>query len=333
MITFRDFMESALYDPKSGFYETREPKNDFYTAPELHPAFGGILAAEIVARLERLAAQGVPAPYFIVEMGSGNGTLARAILRSIKESRPEWLDRATYVLVERSESRLIASVLKLRAEGYMVMGHSKLAEMAPGPGVFLSNELVDAFPAHLLEKRDGRVQEVYVTDGKEKLGELSRIELAGYAHRISEHLPEGGRHAVNLEARKWLRDVSSRLTAGAVITIDYGRRYGPQVPNPPRAFFRHHVSDNLVERPGEQDLTVNVDFDELIEEGEMAGLRLASYDTMSRFLIDRGIIDRLAQAAGDDLASYKERNKIKQLLHPDGMGEVFKVLIQEKMPR
>ena len=36
MRTFRDFMESALYDPERGFYSTRTQTADFYTAPELH---------------------------------------------------------------------------------------------------------------------------------------------------------------------------------------------------------------------------------------------------------------------------------------------------------
>ena len=43
MRTFRDFMESALYDPEEGFYSTRTQTADFYTAPELHPAFGADL--------------------------------------------------------------------------------------------------------------------------------------------------------------------------------------------------------------------------------------------------------------------------------------------------
>ena len=43
MQTFRDFMEAALYDPEQGYYGRRIPREDFYTAPELHPAFGGVL--------------------------------------------------------------------------------------------------------------------------------------------------------------------------------------------------------------------------------------------------------------------------------------------------
>ena len=49
MQTFRDFMEASLYSP-NGYYPTREAKADFYTAPELHPAFAEILASEAASR-------------------------------------------------------------------------------------------------------------------------------------------------------------------------------------------------------------------------------------------------------------------------------------------
>ena len=52
--TFRDFMESALYDPERGFYSVREKTADFYTAPELHPAFGAVLADRVALLLRRV---------------------------------------------------------------------------------------------------------------------------------------------------------------------------------------------------------------------------------------------------------------------------------------
>ncbi len=340
MVTFHDYMESALYS-KSGYYESRVPTADFYTAAELHGCFAAILTLEIVRRLDALESRKVPGPYFIVEMGSGNGALGSQVLRCLRERHGDWAAKIRYVFVERSESQLLSSILSA-ASSERVLGYNRLRDVPPCVGVFLSNELVDAFAVHLLEKQGGKMREVYVsTSGargtgirggegvRAELGEISRSELLPIAARVCPQLPEGGRHAVNLEALEWVRQLGETIIAGTVITIDYGKRFAPQDPNPPRAFYRHRTGHSLFAKPGRQDLTASVDFDALIAEGERSGLRLDSYTTLSRFLLDRGIMEWMPK--GEGLEEYKEKNKIKTLLHPDGMGEAYKVLIQEKI--
>jgi SAM-dependent MidA family methyltransferase len=331
MRTFRDFMEEALYDPERGFYQKRTPTQDFYTAPELHPAFGAVLAREIARRFDELKAAGVPGPYSIVEMGSGEGKLARAVLTALRSSAPAWAASARYVLVERARQALLDSVVGLSADFDRVIGYSRLDEVLPCAGVFLSNELVDAFPIHLLEKRDGRVFEVYVEEsGRTLLSDLSTDELKPHAQKAFDALSDGERHAVNLEAGRWLSLVAAKLTAGCLLTIDYGRRMGG-LPNPPRSYHKHRIeTDDLTDQPGLRDLTASVDFDGLIEGGKTHGLELVSFTTLGRFLIEGGIADWLSAPGDESVASYQSRAKVKTLIHPDGMGDVFKVLIQRK---
>lgn len=291
-------MEEALYHPERGYYPRREPRADFYTAPELHPAFAAVLARQIEKRL--------PLGGRVVEMGAGEGLLASQLMAR--------LPGVPYVAVERA-----AAVTK--APGARVL--RSIEELEPGPGVFLSNELVDAFPVHVLEKKNGVVHELYVDqDGSEKLGPLSDERL-----RVDVDLQEGERHAVNVEASLWMRQIARAMTAGAVITLDYGKRFGA-APNPPRAFYRHSRPESLTARPGEQDLTASVDFDTLIGVGERLGLKTEFYGTLSRFLLDGGIGDFLPQ--GDSVADLRARAQIKTLLHPEGMGETFKVLVQTR---
>ena len=340
MITFRDFMEQVLYDPQSGYYgATRKILADFYTAPEVHASFGIVLADDIAARLGRLQADGEPGPYTIVEMGSGDGTLAQAVLERLRDRHPALFGRVEYRLVERSEKFLSASFDKLKSFGGKVSGALELGTLTGVRGVFFSNELVDAFPVHLLEKRGGKVREVYVsTPGastplstsdavRVELGEVSRPELAEHAARMLDHMEEGDRHAVNLEAARWVGDVAQRLAAGWLITIDYGKRYPEGAVTPPRVFYRHRLED-FPSRPGLEDITASVDFETLIQSGERSGFATETYTTMSRYLLDRGILDHLP--AADNMEAQKERLKIKTLFHPDGMGEKYKVLVQRK---
>lgn len=324
-------MESSLYAP-GGFYPTRTVKADFYTAPELHPSFGEILAGEVAARLKELSQTGVREPFFIVEMGSGNGTLARRIAKTLRQRHPEWAGRAQFALIERCENLLVESICSFAGTGERILGFTRLEDLPPCAGVFISNELVDAFPVHLLEKRDGKVHEVYVED-EEVLGPLSTPALRPHANMMHLRMSDGARHAVNLEALRWLKLVSTRIKAGTLITIDYGRRLAPGAANEPRSFKRHQVDGQLTAEAGRKDLTASVDFEPLIQEGQKLGLKTVAFESMSRFLIERGILERLPQSAGQsDLEAYKERNQIKTLFHPEGMGETFKVLIQEKRP-
>lgn len=331
-------MESALYAPGRGFYETREPKADFYTAPELHPSFARILAGEVAQRLAAVRAARPRAPLFVVEMGSGEGRLARQVLESLREDHPRWFRDIRYVLVERAEKLLLASVTSLQDTGAQVMGYSRLSDMPPVCGVFLSNELVDALPVHVLTKSGGKVREVYVAPRRKHgrpgralravPGPLSTPSLAAHARRVAPNLPEGGAHAVCLEASRWVESVSRRLKCGSVITVDYGKRFHPGAPNPPRGFRGHSHAADLLAAPGRQDLTASADFATLEAAGARCGLRTASFSTLSSFLIERGVLGLLPK--GDSPEAWAERAKMKTLFHPEGMGEAFKVLIQEK---
>lgn len=326
MRSFRDFMESALYDPERGYYSIREKAADFYTAPELHSAFGAVLADRLAILLERVRS----GPLFLVEAGCGDGTLACQVARRLREKHPALADRVSFVLVERGRKDLTTAVRRLTAFGVTVTACTEIGKIPPFSGVLYSNELLDALPVHLLESRGGKIHEVFVDgEGREVCAALSRPELEPHANALSG-LQEGERHAVGLEATAWLAAAASRVLEGFIVSIDYGKRFAPGTANPPRAFHRHAVETELTREPGAQDLTASVDFEALIVEGGNRGLALESYESLSKFLIDGGMISWMEAAAGDDSAAYRERAKLKTLIHPEGMGEVFKVLIQRK---
>lgn len=322
-------MESALYDPERGFYARRTLTADFYTAPELHPAFAGTLARQFLARLESLRSRGVRGPYSLVEMGSGSGRLAQDLLDAIARLAPALSAGLRYVLVERSAGLLQESLISLRCRHAGVRGYTDLEDVPPAAGIFFSNELVDSFPVHLLAKTADAVREVCVDEsGREILSEVSRPELRLQASALAPAMAEGERHAVNLEALRWLEVVSRKLSQGFLITIDYGKRFPAAQANPPRSYLRHWTDNELTADQGRRDITAPVDFSALIAAGEGLGLRLESYGSLSRFLLDGGIVDWLSPNGGLD--DYRSRLKVKTLLHPEGMGEAFKVLVQAK---
>lgn len=331
MRTFRDFMESSLYDPERGFYCARTQTADFYTAPELHPAFGAVLGDRLAALLRRTRDARPGEGLALVEAGCGDGTLAAQVARRLRERHADVAEGLRFVLLERSRRDLTAAVRRLTAFDVAVDACTDIERLPHFTGVLYSNELFDALPAHLLRKKDGEVREVYVdAEGREIAGALSTPELAAHAERIAPALAEGERHAVGLEAPRWLAQAAARLNGGFLLTIDYGKRFSGETPNAPRAYRAHRIEDDLTAAPGRQDLTVPADFSALIAAGEAAGAALESYHSLSRFLLEGGIETFVAAASGDDASSYRERAQLKTLFHPDGMGEAFKVLIQRK---
>lgn len=327
MRSFRDFMESALYDPERGYYAVREKAADFYTAPELHPAFGAVLADRLALLLGRIGPDRV---LHLVEAGCGDGTLACQVARRLREAHPALAARLSFILVERGRKDLTTAVRRVTAFGMPVLARTQVSELPRFSGVLYSNELLDALPVHLLEGKDGKVLEVFVDDaGRETTGPLSRPALEARAADMAG-LRDGERHAVGLEAAAWIAEAAGRLEEGFALTVDYGKRFAPGTANPPRAFHRHAVETELTRLPGAQDLTASVDFEALIAAGAAAGLALESYESMSKFLIEGGMLSWLEAAGGDDSSAYRERAKLKTLIHPEGMGEVFKVLIQRK---
>ena len=78
-ITFAEFMDEALYG--DGGYYTRprriSPDGDYFTSPSSHPAFGALITVQLRDFWELL---GQPDTFDAVELGSGDGTLARDVV-------------------------------------------------------------------------------------------------------------------------------------------------------------------------------------------------------------------------------------------------------------
>lgn len=334
-LTVRDLMEWALYHPEHGYYtrsSSRETRfEDFYTAPALHPAFGRALARQFAGLWKKFSFD----RFSLVEAGSGQGQLAYDILKALSDQYPEIFELMTYVCVERSPARREESEKRLVPFRGKTIFLESVEQLPVTHGIIFSNELLDSFPVHCLERDGEGLKEVHVAaQGGELTEVLLPLSSAGLARDWEEWgyaLEEGQRAEANRDALRWLKSVSEKLLRGALLTIDYGGtalELARSQDGSLRTFHDRNVGRNILEKLGEKDITSSVNFTSLMREGEKAGLTTACYTTQSKFLLDSGIAEDLPQ--GQDAASYKERTRIKTLFHPDGMGERFKVLLQVK---
>jgi SAM-dependent MidA family methyltransferase len=355
-IPFRDYMDVALYAPGYGYYAVGAVAlgrgGDFVTSPEVHPAFGQMVA-HWLARVD--AALGHPAAFDAVEMGAGSGRLAADILAALYTDHPDLFARVRYQIIERSAG-LQAQQKELLdgLPGAALTWRDDLAALPPGSvtGAIFSNELVDAFPVHRVTMTAEGLQELYVGlddagNLREEAGPPSTPALAAHFAWLGVAPPPGVRSEVNLDAMRWMRAVAGALDRGAVLTIDYGdsadRLYSDLRPDGTLlCYTQGRVGSDPFAAPGAQDMTAHVDFTALQQAGAEAGLTTVHLTRQMHFLVALGIGDLLAaispayeaQAAtlgipAATAAMLDERARLFRLIDPDGLGR-FHVLTQVK---
>jgi SAM-dependent MidA family methyltransferase len=202
--------------------------------------------------------------------------------------------------------------------------------------------LLDALPAHRVIVERGALREIYVgLDGarfSEVIRETSSPALSAYFQEQGITLAEGQQAEVCLEACDWIESAGRALQRGFVLTIDYGHEaralYDEHHNRGTLLAYRDHkVSENLLDAPGEQDLTSHVNFTALELRGRRAGLVRTGLVTQSQFLVALGRGNEFAdlyEPGQTEIEKLRARLLLKNLIHPGGLGEKFQVLIQHK---
>ncbi len=370
-ITFADYMRMALYEPGYGYYVSGPARmgwdGDYYTSTDVTAFFAHCVGRQLQHMWEAL---GRPAPFIVLEQGAGRGDLASGVRSWAALEAPDFNEALDYQAedINAGQNALtIPSPTKSEGATNLQIGDNLIQSSnpldAPPPSVILSNELVDAFPVHIVQKQGEKLYEVYVDVENnllvEALGEPSSLEVADYLN--TNKVPwrtyeDGWRAEINLDAISWMERTAQRLLRpcpgrkrhGFILTIDYGdtarklytpeRHYGTLT-----CYYQHQLTDQPLIKPGEQDLTAHVNFTALIEEARKQGLRLQTLTTQREWLSAMGLYEELerihehefavadAERGSDKgqaalLQWYNLRQRVSLLTAPTGMGN-FKVLI------
>ncbi len=311
-LRFDAFMRLALYDPELGYYRRdrlrvgRDRSADFYTATSLGPLFGELVAAACAGLLR--AAGRDPASHRFVEIGAepSGGVLAGV------------------------GAHPFASAHTLR------VGEALGLE---GPCVVFSNELFDAQPVRRFVRRAESWRELGVrldehaqTLVEFELGDAPADTLGALPPLADT--PEGYCFDAPLAAAELAGRLAAEPWQGLFVAFDYGKSFPELAHSVPagtvRAYHRHSQSNDLLARPGEQDLTAHVCWDWLVEAlsaHSPAGRPPRVVSQESFFVHHAGdvIAATLAAEARASIASPRKR-ALMHLLHPAQMGQKFQVL-------
>jgi SAM-dependent MidA family methyltransferase len=351
VITFARFMELALYCPKTGYYETNKDNvgrvGDFITSVSTGELFGQLLAFQFAQWLGEFKIKN--SKFKIVEAGAHDGRLAADILNWLKLQRPELFARIEYIILEPSAPRQAwqNEMLKLFAPHLhwftdfenlkLKIQNSKLT------GIIFSNELLDAMPVHRFgwDAAAKNWFEWGVTVEREKFA-WTKIQspesdlpsaICHLPSALLEVFPDNYTIETSPAAENWWRAAAEILAHGKLLAIDYGHTadeiFSPgRTRGTLRAYFRHHVSDDLLASPGEQDLTAHVNFSAIQKTGEAVGLTTESFQTQPQFLTQ--ILGAAMKEKSFGEWNARRTRQFQTLTHPEHLGRAFRVLVQSR---
>ncbi len=324
-MTFAEFMELALYDRQEGFYSSVPvgEEGHYVTSPHVSPVFGRLVARQ-VSELWNLLDR--PAPFDVVEVGAGDGTLARQILGATPE---ELLGSLRYRAVERSASARQA----LESSGIEVL-ESLRGLPDPVVGCIIANELLDNLPFHRLRGTPNGPVELFV--GLEA-GRLALIEAAPSSDALMTGAPTlgpGEEFVVSPAALAFVDEADAALERGYLWLVDYGFENAAERRSV-HGYTHHRVHDDLLTDPGSSDITAGVDFAALARHARSRGLQVWGPISQRDALLSLGFrqLDEEAQARQveaigarrgiDALRIYSDRNRANLLLGRAGLGAAW----------
>jgi len=298
-----------------------------------------------------------PPLFHLIEVGSGDGALAQAIVQACERTARRFAQALYYVAADYEPRRLPSPThpsawdhgtgegmspgrrdVPLRVQYVKTDGLRAFRKIV---GCILCNELIDNFPVHRFAIQGGRVKEVFVTLAGETLTEVlhepSSPRLAQRLTSLGVSLPEGYRGEVNLAMEDWTCQLAQALDRGFILTIDYGQLatdlYSPQNHQGTLVcYHRHAASGDPYQRLGHQDITCQVDFTSLMRLGERHGLATVGYTLQRQFLTNLGFASCLEALQTQGLSAARtalSRMAMLALVDPQEYGD-FKVLAQAK---
>ncbi|CAM2994084.1 SAM-dependent methyltransferase [Rariglobus hedericola] len=298
-LTFADFMDLALFHPQLGYYRQNKARvgyargTDFYTATTSGAVFGEMVTAACV---NLLGGETEAKNHSFVEIGAepGGGVLAGV-------------------------THPFASARTIRIGEPLELG---------GRCIVFSNELFDAQPLRRFVCRGDAWRELGV---RLHDGVLQEVELT---ETSEPWLPADAGEGYIFDAPRAAATLADTLAvqpwSGLFVAFDYGKSLVELATATPagtaRAYFQHTQSNELLARPGEQDLTGHVCWDWLADSLNRAGFHGTTVESQESFFIHHAG-NFLAPAMAAEASRVSPRKlALMQLLHPSHMGQKFQVL-------
>ena len=339
-ISFKRYMEMALYEPGLGYYVAGTHKigelGDFTTAPQISPLFSRCIANQCAEVLITLNTE-KPLKVWgcVLEFGAGSGIMATDILLELERQNclPD-----TYFILDLSPDlqQRQKQTIESRAP-HLLHKVTWLSELPNNfSGVVLANEVLDAMPVDVFTQHNHDVYEHHVIWQEGKLIEQLKLVNSILQEQVLRlGIPEETTpytSEINTYIEPWLKALNDCLESGLVLLIDYGyprseyyldeRNKGTLI-----CHYRHLVHEAPFHYPGLQDITASVDFTAVAEAADSCDLQVSGFTSQACFLANSGLEDHFKLLLEDSPKDqYALAQQIRTLTLPAEMGERFKCI-------
>ena len=331
-LTVDKFFKNVLYDKKYGYYMSRIPfgeKGDFVTSPNISNLFSEIIAIWIINCWELF---GKPKNFNIIELGPGDGSLVKILLQSFKKF-PEFNKIKNVYLYEKSQ--YLKKIQKKTLQNKDIKWIDTFNKIKKGPVIFFGNEFFDAIPIKQFKKiKNSLYEKNYTLDKNYKIKEIfkkaSNADIKVIqSYKTLKNLKFIEFPKLGFQELKKITNKISQLK-GCLLMIDYG--YLKSNNQNTLQSVMKHKKNNLLSNLGKADITAHVNFALLNEFFTKNNLKIKKLISQKQFLEHMGIIER-AKIISKKMKFSEQSNlylRIKRLLSPNSMGELFKVILAHK---
>ena len=327
------FINIALYNKKFGYYMKKNPfgkKGDFITSPLVSNIFSEMIAIWCVSFWEHL---GKPKKIILVELGPGDGSLCKELLKTFKKFE-NFYKSVEINLLEISNK--LKSIQKKKIVTKKVKWINKIDEVKQGPIIFIGNEFFDSLPIKQAYKKGDVLFEKYITISRKKKRIKFLYKKAGkkLVKKVKDLNLYSSKGTIEypLNTVKYLLVIAKKIKKynGGFLTFDYGYTKN-QNRNTIQAVKNHKYSNPFI-KPGSSDITSQVNFELIYNFLKKNKLNVNKIVTQSEFLQKMGIKERASILSKN--MTFKTKVEmfyiLKRLLDYDKMGSLFKVLFAQK---
>ena len=329
VIPIDKFFSNVLYDKKLGYYNSKIPfgkEGDFVTSPKISNIFSEIIAIWMISCWETF---GRPQNLNIVELGPGDGSLTKILLRTFKKF-PEFNSIKKLFLFEKSI--YLRKIQKKNILDKGVKWIDNFDKLKKGPIIFFGNEFFDALPIKQFKKIYNSLYEKnYTLNQKFEIEEVFRK-----ACQQDKKMIENFKTIKKLKFIEFpklgfneLKKISKKISElqGCILIIDYGY-LKPNNQNTLQSVIKHK-KNKLLNNLGKADITAHVNFSLLSEFFIKNNLKIKNIITQKNFLESMGILER-AKIIAKKMKFTEQTDlylRIQRLLSPKYMGNLFKVIL------
>ena len=326
------FIDHILYNKKFGYYFKKEPfgnKGDYITSPLISDLFSEMIAIWIIDTWQKI---GSPKNFNIIELGPGNGALMH-ILNETFKNFPKFYSSVKICLFEKSER--LKKIQKKNISDNKIKWISTISEIKKGPLIFIGNEFFDAIPIKQFKNKNGIFFEKNLFINKDlKTKEIYKKALSSEVKMLKKFNSIKKNKFIEFPKMGFsiLKNIIKKIkkNTGGILLIDYG--YVSKSNIDTLQSIKNHKKNKIFENLGDADITSLVNFKLLNEYFIKNKLEVKNIVSQSIFLKTMGIIER-ANILSKKM-NFKDKAdlfyRLKRLLSPNDMGELFKVIFAYK---